>query len=50
MLQSLDASEVDVIVPFSTPVLTAACAGRAPQTRRIHLLFRPDCRRRRQEL
>ncbi|MCX6926931.1 MAG: ABC transporter substrate-binding protein, partial [Verrucomicrobia bacterium] len=27
MLQSLDASTVDVIVPFSTPVLTAACAG-----------------------
>ncbi|MDE3067400.1 MAG: ABC transporter substrate-binding protein [Verrucomicrobiota bacterium] len=26
MLQSLDASDVDVIVPFSTPVLTAACA------------------------
>ena len=27
MLQSLDASAVDVIVPFSTPVLAAACAG-----------------------
>ena len=27
VLQSLDASSVDVIVPFSTPVLTAACAG-----------------------
>lgn len=27
MLQALDASEVDVIVPFSTPVITAACAG-----------------------
>jgi ABC-type uncharacterized transport system substrate-binding protein len=27
MLQALDASPVDVIVPFSTPVLTAACAG-----------------------
>lgn len=26
MIQSLDASDVDVIVPFSTPVLTAACA------------------------
>lgn len=26
MLQSLDGSDVDVIVPFSTPVLTAACA------------------------
>ncbi len=27
ILQSLDASDVDVIVPFSTPVLTAACVG-----------------------
>jgi ABC-type uncharacterized transport system substrate-binding protein len=27
ILQSLDASSVDVIVPFSTPVLAAACAG-----------------------
>jgi ABC-type uncharacterized transport system substrate-binding protein len=27
ILQSLDASQVDVIVPFSTPVITAACAG-----------------------
>ena len=27
MIQSLDASDVDVIVPFSTPVITAACAG-----------------------
>ncbi|HOW66312.1 MAG TPA: ABC transporter substrate-binding protein [Candidatus Paceibacterota bacterium] len=27
MLQSLEASAVDVIVPFSTPVITAACAG-----------------------
>ena len=27
MLQALEASSVDVIVPFSTPVLTAACAG-----------------------
>ena len=27
ILQSLDASSVDVIVPFSTPVITAACAG-----------------------
>lgn len=26
MLQSLDSSDVDVIVPFSTPVLTAACS------------------------
>ncbi|MBM3890006.1 MAG: hypothetical protein FJ388_12895, partial [Verrucomicrobia bacterium] len=26
MIQSLDASDVDVIVPFSTPVLTAACS------------------------
>ena len=27
IIQSLDASSVDVIVPFSTPVLQAACAG-----------------------
>ena len=27
ILQSLEASQVDVIVPFSTPVITAACAG-----------------------
>ena len=27
ILQSFDASTVDVIVPFSTPVLAAACAG-----------------------
>jgi ABC-type uncharacterized transport system substrate-binding protein len=27
ILQALDAGAVDVIVPFSTPVLTAACAG-----------------------
>ena len=27
VLQLLDSSSVDVIVPFSTPVLTAACAG-----------------------
>lgn len=27
MIQSLDASDVDVISTFSTPVLTAACAG-----------------------
>ena len=26
MIQSLDASDVDVIVPFSTPVITGACA------------------------
>lgn len=27
IIQALDGSSVDVIVPFSTPVLTAACAG-----------------------
>ncbi len=27
MLQALDAGDVDVIVPMSTPVITAACAG-----------------------